>query len=211
MELRRRMNSARYGRFGAFIAALACLAATSPSDRLVREYVDENTAVSVTVATVSLIFARERTHLAVNARDYLALTPLETNRSGRRTLYWSGYLWSTIDPRIAGPLLAPGDDLVLIADGRPVTLKADARTLREHGIAQEPVPAPMRGAIPVLFAADAEILRYVSSATSLQVLHVRGGMSEAFSLWDDRRDGIRAFLERLAEAAPVTAIDFRPR
>jgi len=168
----------------------------------VREYIDEETAVSVVVATVPLVFARERTDLAVNARDYLALVPLETNRAGARRLYWCGYLWSTIDRRSAAPLLAPGDSLVLIADGRPISLQADARTLREHGIAQAPLRAPTRGAMPVLFAADAEIIGYVARATRLHVLLVQGSVSETFATWKDPRAAIQAFLERYAASPP---------
>jgi len=167
------------------------------SDGQVREYVDEITAVSITVPVDSLVFARERTDLAVNARDYLTLAPLEINRTGHRAYFWSGYLWSTIDRRNREPILAPGDELVLVADGRPIHLRSAGTSLRDQGVGEPPTPMPLRTATPVLFASSPDVLAYVARADEVHVELIHEGRSDSFPLWRDGRDALRAFVERL--------------
>ncbi|HEY7643257.1 MAG TPA: hypothetical protein VH814_26240 [Steroidobacteraceae bacterium] len=163
------------------------------ADDALRQYVDETTAASITVATQPLIFARERSDLAVNARDYVVLTATEVNITGSRSHFWSAYIWSTIDRRDREPVVAPGDELVLVADGRPITLRSDGKTLRDHGLGQPPTRAPSRTAIPVLYAADRESISYVAHATELHIELIHGGSNEVFALWKDGRAALRAF------------------
>lgn len=163
----------------------------------VREYVDEITAASITVALQPLVFARERTDLAANARDYITLAPVEINRTGTRRYFWTGYIWSTIDRRGREQLLSPGDELVLIADGRPMKLRADDRSLRDQGVGEPPVPAPTRTAIAVLYAADPESIAYVSRASELRIELIRSDTNDPFVLWKDARQSVRAFSERV--------------
>src|SRR5262245_36817411 len=151
-----------------FAVALSARAAPliEPAEK-VREYVDEITAVHITVAADPLVFARERSDLAANARDYVTLAPLQINRTGKRSYFWSGYLWTTIDRRDGDPLLKRGDQLVLVADGRPIPLVSDGKPLKEHGVGQPPVRVPIRTALPVLFASDLEVMDYVAHATEV--------------------------------------------
>jgi len=195
MTLRRRFCAALAALFAVALSARAA-PLIQPAEK-VREYVDEITAVHITVAADPLVFARERSDLAANARDYVTLAPLEINRTGKRSYYWSGYLWTTIDRRDGDPLLKRGDQLVLIADGRPIPLVSDDKPLREHGVGQTPVRVPVRSALPVLFAADLEVIDYVAHATEVHVEWIREGTSEPLPLWKDGRTGLRAFLERL--------------
>jgi hypothetical protein len=177
--------------------ALAAITSVWSAEEAVREYVDEITAVSITVPVNAIVFARERTDLAVNARDYVTLAPLEVNRTGKRSYFWSGYVWSTIDRRGGGPVLDPKDELVLIADGRPIPLRADGKSLRDHGVGQAPTGAPIRKATPVLFAARPDEIAYVAHAQELRVDVIHEGVSEPFLLWKDARDGVRELSERL--------------
>jgi hypothetical protein len=177
------------------MAISASLGATEADT--VFEYLDHETAVSVTGALKPLVFARERRDLAANARDYVTLTAIEINRTGKRTYFWSGYLWSTADRRSAEPLLAADDALVLIANGRPIRLDSAPGTLRDQGIAQAPTPAPLRTAVPVLYRADPEIFEYLASATDVHLELVRAGISEPFDLWMDGRAALRALVDRL--------------
>jgi hypothetical protein len=179
------------------IAVVGVTCAWSAIGETVREYVDEITAVSITVPTDAIVFARERTDLAVNARDYVTLTPLEVNRTGHRSYFWSGYVWSTIDRRNGQPVLEAKEDLVLIADGRPILLRADGKGLRDHGVGEPPTRVPVRTATAVLFAARPDEIAYVAQAKELRLDAVRDGSSESFVLWKDSRDGIREFVERL--------------
>lgn len=172
------------------------------ADAAVREYLDEKTAATVTVTDSSFVFARERTDLAVNARDYLSLAAIEVNRVGQRAYFWSGYVWSTIDRRDRAPVFDPKATLVLLADGRPIPLTADGRSSREVGIGRAPTPVPARSATAVLFATDPETLAFVSQASELSVLLVREGASESLTLWRDARQPLVAFLRHLRHDSP---------
>ena len=176
------------------IALLAAAGAGAARDP-VREYVDQTTAVSVTVTDDALIFARERTDLAANARDYITFAPLEINRSGSRSYFWLAYIWSTIDRRNGEPLLAQGDELVLLADGRPIRLLADAGPLQDHGVVQQPIPAPKRDALALLFSADTESIAYAARATDLHIELLHDGTGEPFTLWKGARESLLAFAE----------------
>lgn len=182
-------------------APLLCLLAVATShaaDEAVREYVDEITAASITASTDTLLFARERTDLAVNARDYITLIPVEINRTGTRTCFWSGYLWSTIDRRGRQSWLAEGDELVLLADGRPIRLRSSGKTLEDQGAAQPISPSPARTAIPVLFPATPEEIAYVAHAAEVRVALLHSGTSESFVLWKGRPGALRAFSEHIS-------------
>jgi hypothetical protein len=179
------------------VALGAAVRAGAADGEAVREYVDELTAVSITVSLDSLVFARERSDLAANARDYITLAPLEINRTGRRTLFWSGYLWSTIDRRGREPVIAADEQLVLIADGRPIALRQASASLRDQGVGQPPTPVPVRTATPVLFEAKPDEIAYVAQARELRITTVRNTESENFALWKDRRRGLLDFVERL--------------
>ncbi len=172
------------------------------ADAAVREYLDEKTAATVTVTERSFVFSRERTDLAVNARDYLSLAPIMVNRAGQRAYFWSGYLWSTIDRRDGAPVFDPEATLVLLADGRPIRLAGDGRAVREHGIGRAPTPVPARSATPVLFATDPETLAFVSQASEVSVLLVSDGASESLTLWRDARHALAAFVRHLGHDAP---------
>jgi hypothetical protein len=83
-------------------AACLALAACAAQDQWPREFVDPGTAVHATILAEPWVYAREVPMLAANARDYLNLGVVATNRSGDRT-YWLGAVaWSTIDRTATG-------------------------------------------------------------------------------------------------------------
>ncbi len=183
---------------GSFVLCLALASGSPAANESLRQYVDEITAASITVSTEILVFARERTDLAVNARDYITLAPVEINRTGARSLFWSGYLWSTIDRRNAQPLLAEGDELVLLADGRPLRLHGDGKTLRDHGAGEPITSSPGRHAVPVLFPATPEEIAYVSRATEVRIELIHAGTSESFTLWKGKPAKLSEFAESVS-------------
>jgi hypothetical protein len=189
---------ARRSAFAGLAALVLATLAPAADEPGVREYVDETTAASITVTLNGLVFARERTDLAVNARDYITLAPIEVNRTGKRRYFWTGYVWSTIDRRGREPLLATGDRFILMADGRPIELQAEGNSLRDTGISEPPIPRPVRVASPMLFRADPDVIAYVGHAADLHVELVRAGASDSFFLWQDRREQLRAFSEHIA-------------
>lgn len=71
------------------------------------ERLDPKTAVNVTIMAEPWIYSRDVPMLAANARDYLSVGVVETNRAGIRA-YWLGIVaWSTIDRSVLpGPATA---------------------------------------------------------------------------------------------------------
>ncbi len=188
----------------AWSLALLTLAANPAcaGDKPVYEYLDEQTAATVTTALEPLIFARERPDLAVNARDYVSLVPIEVNRSGERRYYWFGYLWSTIDRRDGETPLAQGDQLVLLADDRPIALQAASGAMRELGIARGPLKRPGRAAVPMLLQADPDSVSFAGHATGLSLVLIHEGQNQDYALWRDAREAIRGFSNYLGIAGP---------
>jgi hypothetical protein len=182
-------------------ASAALVAHAARADDAVRSYLDQTTAATITVAVQTFVFARERTDLAVNARDYISLVPIEVNRSGQRAYYWFGYAWSTIDRRDQNPIVTASDELVLVADGRPIRLQRATTPSRELGLATPPTPSPARAAVAVLCPTDAEILNYVGAAAELHVQLIRDGQGEDFLPWRDARAALNAFVSTLGLAA----------
>jgi hypothetical protein len=83
-------------RTSALLVVLA-LNGCSERDLWPEEQLDQKTAVNVTIMAEPWIYARDVRMLAANARDYLNLGVVETNRAGTRA-YWLGVIaWSTID------------------------------------------------------------------------------------------------------------------
>lgn len=178
-------------------ATMAGLPPCSIAAESVHEYLDETTAATVTVAAEPLIFSRDRTDLAVNARDYISLAPIEINRAGTRTHHWFAYVWSTIDRRSDEESMTPDDQFVLLADGRAIVLRREARSLRQLGIGQPPLPAPTRGAVAVVFDADLEVVDYVARSSELLMQVVRNDQHQDFLPWRDGRASLRAFVRFL--------------
>jgi hypothetical protein len=83
-------------RAGAMLVLLA-LTACAERDLWPAERLDPKSAVNVTLMAEPWVFARPVPMLAANARDYLNIGVMETNRMGERA-YWLGVVsWSTID------------------------------------------------------------------------------------------------------------------
>jgi hypothetical protein len=180
-------------RYPALLAAavIACGltgCATAPSTR---EYQDEQTAATVTVAGGGLLFAEALTAYAVNARNYLSLVPVEINRGGARTLYWYGYTWSTLDKSFGHE---PPTEYVLDADGHRTQLTLADTTLSELGLSEAPVKPPSNDARMVIAVTNRADLRLVAEAKELSAFGRRNGTLERYDLWEDGRASIEAYL-----------------
>jgi hypothetical protein len=156
-----------------------------------REYLDERTAATVTVAGGGLVFARARPEYAVNARDYLTLVPVDVNRAGTHVLYFYGYVWSTIDKPAGSEALAQFE---LIADGRRIPLAPSTAAPRALGFGDPPVKLPARDARTLIVVTSREVLQFLVRAQELSALGTRDGLGERYDLWDDGRSAIEEFL-----------------
>lgn len=173
-------------------ARTACAAEHEPL-----EYLDPDTAATVTVVAQPLVFANPRTELAANARDYVTLAAAAVNRGGKVTYVGIAYFWSTVDPRMrTDPLPAP-EPLILQADDRRIELRLRGQSAHDAGIGVA-VHAPAGSAAPPnVYGLDLATLRFLAEARQLTVLAESNGTVLNYPLWDDRRAALRAFVRHM--------------
>jgi len=184
----------RLHHIAAAMAALAIGACASRPPEDARQYLDEVSAATVTVAPGALVFARERPELAVHARDYITLVPLDVNRSGKHSLYFYVYVWSTIDKRRLPTNDAATGQIELVADGKQIPLIASKATPRELGLAESPVRAPSDSARLLIAPTDRETLEFLSRATAIHAVEQHGGGGDRYELWAGSTGSIVALL-----------------
>lgn len=161
-------------------------------------WLDEKTGATVTNLAAPLIFYREEPGLAVNARDYLYVGPLEVNRAGRYR-YLIGMSWfSTIDRGTRTGIDVPAA-VYLQPDGRPMELR---RADRQAADIRWPYDPPLGGGSAVLFDITRAQLRVLARAEDLTVR--TEDQHHRFVTWRPWRDvaaGLQAFL-RTVDAGP---------
>ncbi len=174
------------------LAAITSGCASEPTAPTVREYLDEQTAATVTVAGNGIVFARSRTEYAVNARDYVTVIPVDVNRTGSHAQYLYCYVWSTIDKPNASD--AP-TDFELVADGRQIKLAPAAATPRAIGLGEAPVEPPALNARVLVASTSREVLAFLARAQEMSVVATRNGLTERYELWKDERSALAEFLQ----------------
>jgi hypothetical protein len=177
------------------LLALIFLAAACGHAPRVREYLDESTAATITASEQGWIFARERSDLAVHARDYITITPVLVNRGGTRVMYLYCQLWSTIDWRRDKSLVAAKNELALLADDRRLPLISAADTLRQLGFGHSPVDTSSQTEDLRVVRIDADFLRFMVNASQLRIAVSQGDVSHYYSLWKSGRDDARVFID----------------
>jgi len=147
-----------------------------------RVYLDEHTAATITVAGENMVFAYDRPELGVNARDYVTLTAVDVNTSGRHALHLVGFAWSTLDKRA----VTEGDSRYeIVADDRTLPLQAMPEGFRAIGLNEPPIPVPSRTAVPLAAPVTRDQLQFLRDTPDVRVLRTRSGVMERFELWRD--------------------------
>ena len=167
---------------GVALFVAGCAATPAPDDGP-REYLDETTAATVTVGGRRMVFALERPELAVHARDYLTLVPIDVNRAGSHAQYFYGYVWSTIDKRGVGKGSDTAARFELVADGRRIPLNPVSGSARDLGLAEAPLEPPAASAQVLVSATSREAQDFVSGAAEVVVVAVHDGVADRFALW----------------------------
>jgi hypothetical protein len=170
---------------------------TAPVVPQQQEYLDEQTGATVNAVDSPLVFARERTELAANLRDYVTLSAASVNRGGKVEYVLVAYVWSTIDARYA-PASALVDSLLLVADDRRVKLSANGKTPAELGIAREVHAPPGQDVKPLVFPTDLGTLRFIAAARSLAAQVTLGADTVSYELWDDQRPALDRYVRFIA-------------
>lgn len=160
----------------------------------VQVVLDRHTGTTLQITSEPWVLALEQPHLAVHARDYVALHAVETNNAGTRRYYLAVFYWSTVPGR--NRHAGPSPPLRLLLDDRYISLPA-AQSLRDAGISRWPLRRPGRDPLLVLHAVDPQLLRRLGHASRLQVRpepqEDSGGIPGVW--FDTWRDGRSAFQE----------------
>jgi hypothetical protein len=165
---------------GALLTAIFLAGCASGQEAGPREYLDERTAATITVAGESMVFACERPELGVNARDYVTLTAVDVNTSGRHATHLVGYSWSTLDKRA---IQESDSQYEVIADDRTLPLQPMPGGFRAIGVNEPPIPAPSRSSLPLAAPITRDQLQFLRDTPGAYVARTRDGVMERFDLW----------------------------
>jgi hypothetical protein len=180
---------------GVLLALGTCIALAASKQP--QEYLDEETAATITVVGDPLVFACAQSNLAANVRDYVTLAAAAVNRNGKISYVLIAYFWSTVDPRLRADALPSPEPLVLQADDRRIELKLRGHSAHEAGIGV-PVHAPPGVSVtPNVYGTDLATLRFVGEARHLTLLADSGGTELSYDLWEDRRTALRTFVHHM--------------
>jgi hypothetical protein len=184
----------------ALAAALFVLgtAAAPAANKQPQEYLDEDTAATVTVVGEPLVFAYARPELAANERDYVTLAAAAVNRNNKVSYVLIAYFWSTVDPRLRREALPSPDPLVLQADDRRIELHLQGHSAHEAGIGV-PVHAPSgANATPNVYRTELPTVRFIGEARQLTIVVDSDPAPITYELWEDRRVALRNFVHHMS-------------
>lgn len=172
--------------------------AASAADRQPHEYLDPETAATVTVVGEPLVFANSRNEVAANARDYVTVSAAAVDRSGKVSYVLVAYFWSTVDPRVRGYPLPNPESLILQADDRRIELSLKGHSAYDAGIGVPVNPPPGAALPPNVYGIDLGTLRSIAHARQLSLITETDITSIPYSLWDDTRAALQAFVQRMS-------------
>ena len=173
---------------------LLCACASTPAAQP-REVLDESSGVTLIIVRHPMVFARPRSDVAANVRDYMTVVATEEDRSGKYTAWLVAHRWSTVDPRMEADATGSGKlDLHVIADDRELTFRA-----------VEPAPAILArgdllfaphgsGTQSAAYAVDEATLRYIAESNRLLLRVGEDTALPAYAVWDDGREALRQLL-----------------
>lgn len=172
--------------------------AAPAADLQPREYLDPETAATVTVVGEPLVFANARTEAAANARDYVTLAAAAVNRNGKVSYVLVAYFWSTVDPRVRGDVVPNPQSLVVQADDRRIELSLRGHSAYDAGIGVPVHPPPGPRVTPNVYGTDLGALRSIAEARQLSLITDTSILSIAYGLWDDRRASLKSFVRHMS-------------
>lgn len=178
----------------ALVVLLLVSATATGRGELLRQHLDERTALVLTGLQRPLILHKDEPGLAANARDYIQLGPLEINRQGELRYYLWMSIWSTIDR--AGDLRwRQGFEVVhVFADGEPVDVELSAWNLARERAEVSFYEKPVHGAVDAFYPVTLDQLRRIAAAT--EVYAVAGPQSrDRYQAWEWSPSALRAFVE----------------
>ena len=157
------------------LVGCASAPATAP-----REYLDEQTAATITAVKEPWIFTREQ-NVANEERDFLHLYAIDVNQMGDHRQYIAALQSSAGDTAVR-PVLE------LTASGQTHRLEALAHSPREIGIAQPIAESYTLTSAWWFYPVDKQVLGALADASDLSARLLVGDQGISYALWRDGRE-----------------------
>ena len=157
------------------LVGCASAPATAP-----REYLDEQTAATITAVKEPWIFTREQ-NVANEERDFLHLYAIDVNRMGDHRQYIAALQSSASDTAVR-PILE------LKASGQTHRLEASAQRPHEIGIAQPIAESYTLTSAWWFYPVDKQALGALADASDLSARLLVGDQGISYALWRDGRE-----------------------
>jgi hypothetical protein len=195
----------------AVILAVALSACTTlPGTASPEEYLDPETAATISIVGKPLVFAHERPERAAHMRDYVTLAAAAVNRSGKTDYVLVAYDWTTFDEHgRSGETPGAATTLVVAADDRRITLTLAGHSAHDVGIGTPVHPPPAGSATPDIYRTDLATMRFIAAARHLEVLKQSDAAATAYPIWDDQRAALGVFVDLLSGGQAGRAGDLR--
>lgn len=155
-----------------------------------REYLDEQTAATITVVADPWIFANERTAQG-GERDFLNVYAIDVNRMGDHRQYLAVLQWWPESADAAVPILE------LTSQQQTVRLESVATDARELGIVQPLATSPPRTSKWWYFPVDKQTLATVAQPHEWLATLVIGDQRTSYIMWRDGRAELAEFADAL--------------
>jgi hypothetical protein len=184
----------------AVILAVTLSACTTlPGTADPEEYLDPETAATISIVGKPLVFAHERPERAAHMRDYVTLAAAAVNRSGKTDYVLVAYDWTTFDEHgRSGETPNASTALVVAADDRRITLSLAGHSAHDVGIGTPVHPPPVGSATPDIYRTDLATMRFIAAARHLEVLKQSDAAATAYTIWDDQRAALGVFVDLLS-------------
>lgn len=175
------------------VLSLSACASTTGN---VNEFLDEQTAVTVTSSISPIVLYRDNPSQAAYARNYLHIGPIEVNRSGSYQYFlWIG-IWNTMDTADSAARRDSFSSITLFADGEPLPLEIAGWTPDAIGTSRPVYVKPVASAADVYYRVTVDQIRLIAEASDLRI-RTSGGSPREYQLWDNQqaaRKDFKAFL-----------------
>lgn len=183
----------------AVILAVALSACTTlPGTASPEEYLDPETAATISIVGKPLVFAHERPERAAHMRDYVTLAAAAVNRSGKTDYVLVAYDWTTFDEHGRSGETSSATALVVAADDRRIALSLAGHSAHDVGIGTPVHPPPVGSATPDIYRTDLATMRFIAAARHLEVLKQSDAAATVYPIWDDQRAALGVFVDLLS-------------
>jgi hypothetical protein len=176
------------GPLAIFMVLAACTALPAPTGP--RAMLDERTGDTLSVVEAPWVFARTRTDVAANARDYVQLVAAEASSAGKYRVYLVAQFWSTVDRRMSPYPETTAGELLVQADGREIAF-APMQPFPTLFSDRNDLFAPQRTrCITWVYETDLATLEYMAESKSVSLRLSEQQLQLPYFTWSDAQSDL---------------------